>query len=67
MAGVAPRLEPQGIEQLVMSLGWIVASDGAFGPEKAALVGQLGQAGGLTAAHVQGILTTVEQSVRPAT
>lgn len=67
MAKVAPRLEPQGVEQLVMSFGWIVASDGAFGPEKSALVAELGRSAGLTAAHVQGIVATVEQSVRPAT
>jgi hypothetical protein len=64
---VAAGIELAGREAIVMAYGWILGADASFDEVRAAMVGDLGRAAGLTAAHVQGIVATIRDSLRPST
>jgi hypothetical protein len=66
MSQVAPSLQLAGLEPIVTAYGTILGAGGTFDATGASLVTDLGRAAGLSAAHVQGIVTTVEASFRPS-
>ena len=60
VAPLADGLELAGREQLLADLVRVAQPSGGCNPEQRDLIGSVGQALGLTPAHVAGIVTTVE-------